>query len=67
MSPPAEARRGRFEIYRSGFFIREWYWRYVAPNGNEVFRSSEGYRNKIDCLTSIPRCSTVESAYRKEV
>lgn len=31
----------------------DWWWRYVASNGNEISRSSEGYRNKADCRRSI--------------
>ncbi len=58
------AARGTFFIYRS-LFRREWRWKYVAANGNNIYRSSEGYRNRADCLLSIPRCSEVESAFRE--
>lgn len=59
--------RGTFEYYKSGLIFREWRWRYVASNGREVYRSSEGYKNKADMLKSIPRCSEVEGAFRREV
>ncbi len=30
-----------------------WWWRFVAGNGREIFRSSEGYWHKQDCQRSI--------------
>lgn len=57
--------RGKFIYYKGD--DGDWYWRYVAANGNEVFRASEGYRNKQDCIKSIPRCNQVESAFRVDM
>ncbi len=31
----------------------EWYWTFQAENGETIARSSEGYRNRADCLHSI--------------
>lgn len=47
-------RAGTFELFRSGFFFKEWRWRFVASNGRTVFSSTEGYENKLDCRNSIP-------------
>jgi len=30
-----------------------WYWRYVASNGRQISRSTDGYVNKSDCRASI--------------
>ncbi len=30
-----------------------WYWRYVASNGRQIARSTDGYVNKSDCRSSI--------------
>lgn len=60
------SRPGTFELYRSGLF-RQWRWRYRANNGRVVFASTESYWNKRDCLTGIPRCSTVANARRKQL
>jgi uncharacterized protein YegP (UPF0339 family) len=57
--------RGKFVYYKGD--DGDWYWRYIHANGNEQYRSTEGYRNKADCLKSIPRCNAVESAFRIEL
>ena len=31
----------------------EWRWNMVAPNGNKLACSGEGYKRRIDCLTSL--------------
>lgn len=43
----------RFELYRSGWFRKEWRWRFISSNGRTIAVSSEGYRNYIDCLNSV--------------
>ncbi len=43
----------RFEVYRSGWFRREWRWRFVSSNGRVIAISSEGYRNREDCMNGI--------------
>jgi uncharacterized protein YegP (UPF0339 family) len=34
---------------------KEYFWRIVHKNGKEICRSSETYKRKIDCLTSLGR------------
>lgn len=41
----------RYEYYKSKK-DGDWYWRYIK-NGEQISRSSEGYRNKADCLRGI--------------
>jgi uncharacterized protein len=43
----------RFELYRSGWFRRDWRWRFISSNGRTIAVSSEGYPNYIDCLNSV--------------
>ena len=31
----------------------EFRWRYTSSNGNIIAQSSEGYKNKADCLSAI--------------
>lgn len=33
----------------------EWRWKRTAPNGNEVGASTEGYKNRVDCLANAQR------------
>lgn len=33
----------------------EWRWRRTAPNGNIVGASTEGYRNRQDCVANARR------------
>jgi uncharacterized protein YegP (UPF0339 family) len=42
----------RFEVYRAGWFRKEWRWRFIS-NGRTIAVSSEGYRNYVDCLRGI--------------
>ncbi|MEM9347713.1 MAG: DUF1508 domain-containing protein [Planctomycetota bacterium] len=30
-----------------------WYWRFVASNGRQISRSTDGYVNKSDCRASV--------------
>jgi hypothetical protein len=30
----------------------EWFWRFLASNGRETGRSSETYKNRVDCIRS---------------
>ena len=41
------------EIYKDK--AGEWRWRCIAPNGKEVGASSEGYKNRGDCLENAKR------------
>lgn len=43
----------KFDIYQdsNGY----WRWRRVAPNGRIVGASSEGYRNRSDCVSNARR------------
>lgn len=33
----------------------DWRWRRIAPNGQIVGSSSEGYKNKSDCIANARR------------
>jgi len=41
------------EIYKDS--KNEWRWRKIAPNGKIVGASSEGYKNKADCIANAKR------------
>ena len=41
----------RFEVLSS--VNDEWRWHLLAPNGNSIAASGEGYKNKEDCLDAI--------------
>lgn len=43
----------KWEIYQDG--RGEWRWRRIAPNGREVGASTEGYRNRADCVANARR------------
>ena len=40
-----------FEVYKDK--ASEWRWRLRAPNKHIVADSSEGYKNKKDCMTIV--------------
>ena len=43
--------KDKFEFYKDK--RDEWRWRYRAKNGKIIATSSEGYKNKSDCLKGI--------------
>lgn len=43
----------KWEFYKDG--SNEWRWRRIAPNGNIVGASTEGYKNKQDCIANAKR------------
>ncbi len=43
----------KWEIYKDN--AEEWRWRRTAPNGNIVGSSTEGYKNKMDCIANAER------------
>jgi uncharacterized protein YegP (UPF0339 family) len=43
----------RWEFYRDS--KGEWRWRRIAPNNRIVGSSSEGYKNKSDCIDNARR------------
>ncbi|QTD48405.1 YegP family protein [Sulfidibacter corallicola] len=43
----------KWEFYRDR--AGEWRWRRIAPNGNIVGASSEGYSNKSNCIENTRR------------
>lgn len=51
MSAPEHQDRTRAEVYRGA--DGDWYSRVLDADGHQLFRSSEGYRNKADCLSVI--------------
>lgn len=48
-----DSKGDKWEIYKDG--AGEWRWRRAAPNGNIVGASSEGYKNKSDCIANAQR------------
>jgi uncharacterized protein YegP (UPF0339 family) len=44
--------RGQFELYTDE--AGEWRWHFRADNGNIVFATSEGYKNKEDAIAVMP-------------
>lgn len=46
----------KIEYYKDK--AREWRWRRIAPNGEIVGSSSEGYKNKTECLNNAHRNRT---------
>lgn len=40
-----------FRVYKDK--AKEWRWTYIAGNGNKLADSSEGYKNRGDCLKSL--------------
>lgn len=41
----------KIELFKSGK-VGDWYFRIVASNG-QIVAQSEGYRNRMDCLSTI--------------
>lgn len=42
----------KFELWKSNK-DQNWYWRFIASNNREIFRSSEGYVNRADAVNGI--------------
>ena len=45
-----EIKHHDLEFYKSGVIFREWRWRVRAKNGKIIGASSEGYKNRKDCV-----------------
>ena len=45
------SKRVRVNVFKDK--VGEWRWNMVAPNGNRLACSGEGYARRIDCLTSL--------------
>lgn len=43
----------KWEFYKDS--RGDWRWRRIAPNGKIVGASSEGYKNKSDCIANANR------------
>jgi len=43
----------KWEFYTDG--QGEWRWRRIAPNGRIVGASSQGYKNRADCVENARR------------
>ncbi|MFD2586141.1 YegP family protein [Croceitalea marina] len=43
----------KWEFYKDK--KKEWRWRRTAPNGDIVGASTEGYKNKSDCIANAKR------------
>jgi uncharacterized protein YegP (UPF0339 family) len=48
-----DASRDTWTIYKDA--SAEWRWRRTAPNGNVVGASTEGYKNKSECISNARR------------
>lgn len=42
----------RIELFRGGVLRKQWYFRFIAANGEKVAQS-EGYRSKRDAVDTI--------------
>lgn len=42
----------KIELYQEAF-SKDWRWRITASNGNIIGASSEGYKNKSECLANL--------------
>jgi uncharacterized protein YegP (UPF0339 family) len=42
---------GYYYLYKDN--RSEWRWQYVSSNGRVIAVSSEGYKNRLDCLNAI--------------
>lgn len=51
MTEPEHADRTRAEVYRGE--DGDWYSRVFDANGHELFKSSEGYEGREDCVSVI--------------
>lgn len=45
--------KDKWEIYQDD--QHQWRWRCIAPNGNIVGASTEGYHNRKDCFENAER------------
>ena len=43
----------KWEIYTDS--VNEWRWRRTASNGRIVGASSQGYKNRVDCVSNAQR------------
>lgn len=43
----------KWEIYQDA--KKEWRWKRTAPNGKIVAASTEGYKNRADCVANAKR------------
>lgn len=48
-----QASKDTVSIYKDS--VGEWRWKRIATNGKEVGASTEGYKNKQDCLDNANR------------
>lgn len=49
----------KWEFYKDA--RGEWRWRRKAPNGETVGASTEGYRNRVDCVANARRNGYTEN------
>lgn len=55
----------KMEFYKT-LFKREWRWRIKADNGNIIASSSEGYKNKQDCVYNAKSTAKSITAHFRE-
>lgn len=54
----------QYQLYKGG--DGDFWWKFVSANGREIFRSSEGYNNRLDAIRSIEMARASHSAQRIE-
>lgn len=54
----------QFQLYKGT--DADWWWRFVHANGHEIFRSSEGYKNRLDAVNGIELARSSATAERIE-
>ncbi|MGI9244933.1 MAG: DUF1508 domain-containing protein [Verrucomicrobiales bacterium] len=58
--PDIAAMKDRWEFYKDA--KNEWRWRRIAGNNRIVGASSEGYKNRLDCVANASRNGCEDSA-----
>ena len=58
--PEDTAMKDRWEFYKDA--KNEWRWRRTAGNNRIVGASSEGYKNRLDCVANASRNGFEEAA-----
>lgn len=57
---------GKYELYKGR--DNQWWWRFISSNGREIFRSTDGYVNRSDAVSSIniARNSSSAACYEQQ-
>jgi uncharacterized protein YegP (UPF0339 family) len=41
----------QYQLYKGN--DKQWWWRFITANGEEIFRSTDGYVNRADAVHAI--------------